>query len=141
LPFHFFEAATGTYPDGASLPGLPVVNNKQDEVDDKRASSNLKDDSVEDAKETSNGQKSSSSPLKAAEERRALLKEVKDHLELLKDLESVIPASELQKRKKELFLSLPPAPSKKFKGKKSNPVAKFSENADEEMVDVTEEEV
>lgn len=45
------------------------------------------------------------------EERRALLKEVKDHTELLKEFEGVIPAEELAKRKRELYAALPPVPS------------------------------
>jgi len=42
-----------------------------------------------------------------AEERRALITEIKDHLELLKEFEGVIPKSELDARKTELFNSLP----------------------------------
>jgi hypothetical protein len=45
-----------------------------------------------------------------ADERRRMLNEVRDHLELLKEFEGVIPADELAKRKRELFMALPPAP-------------------------------
>mmetsp|Transcript_609 Transcript_609/g.1253 ORF Transcript_609/g.1253 Transcript_609/m.1253 type:complete len:416 (-) Transcript_609:119-1366(-) len=44
------------------------------------------------------------------EERRALLKEVKDHTELLKEFEGIIPQDELIQRKKALYLALPPVP-------------------------------
>lgn len=44
------------------------------------------------------------------EERRALLKEVKDHTELLKEFEGIIPQEELIQRKKALYLALPPVP-------------------------------
>ncbi len=44
------------------------------------------------------------------EERRALLKEVKDHTELLKEFEGIIPQEELNQRKKALYLALPPVP-------------------------------
>merc|ERR1712238_562220 len=47
------------------------------------------------------------------ERRRALLKEVREHLELLKEFEGVISAKDLTKKKKELFNSLPPAPEGK----------------------------
>ena len=43
--------------------------------------------------------------------RRALLKEVRDHLEILKEFEGIVPTEELERRKKELFLSLPPTPT------------------------------
>jgi hypothetical protein len=45
-----------------------------------------------------------------AEERRRALKEVREHLELLKEFEGVISDDDLLKRKRELFLALPPAP-------------------------------
>jgi len=44
------------------------------------------------------------------EERRAMLKEVKDHTELLKEFEGIIPDEELVKRKRALYLALPPVP-------------------------------
>lgn len=44
------------------------------------------------------------------EERRAMLKEVKDHTELLKEFEGVIPEEELIKRKRALYAALPPVP-------------------------------
>jgi len=49
-----------------------------------------------------------------AEERRALLKEVKDHMEILNEFENIVPEEELKKRKKELFSSLPPIPTIEF---------------------------
>jgi len=42
------------------------------------------------------------------EERRALLQEVKDHTELLKEFEGIIPDEELAKRKRALCAALPP---------------------------------
>lgn len=45
-----------------------------------------------------------------AEDRRRTLDEVKEHLALLKEFEGVISVDDLAKRKRELFLALPPAP-------------------------------
>lgn len=42
--------------------------------------------------------------------RRKMLQEVKEHLDLLKEFEGVIPAEELASRKRELFAALPSAP-------------------------------
>lgn len=42
--------------------------------------------------------------------RRKLLREVKDHMELLTQFEGVIDSDTIKKRKRELFLSLPPPP-------------------------------
>ena len=42
--------------------------------------------------------------------RRDLLKEVKDHMELLTQFEGIIDSDTIKKRKRELFLSLPPPP-------------------------------
>lgn len=44
------------------------------------------------------------------EERRAILKEVKDHTELLREFEGVIPDDELAARKRALYAALPPVP-------------------------------
>jgi hypothetical protein len=44
-------------------------------------------------------------------ERRMALQEVREHLELLKEFEGVVPDEELANRKRELFLALPPAPT------------------------------
>jgi len=44
------------------------------------------------------------------DERRLLLQEVREHLDLLKEFEGVIAPEELNKRKRELFLALPSAP-------------------------------
>lgn len=64
---------------------------------------------------SSNGTALSSSDLspssRAAGERCSMLKEVREHLVLLKDFEGVISDAEIKKRKRELFKSLPPAPS------------------------------
>lgn len=43
-------------------------------------------------------------------ERQRLLSEVREHLDLLKEFEGVIPQEDLNERKRELFLALPPAP-------------------------------
>lgn len=45
-----------------------------------------------------------------AEDRRRTLEEVKEHLALLKEFEGVISEEDLAKRKRELFIALPPAP-------------------------------
>lgn len=45
-----------------------------------------------------------------AEDRRRTLEEVKEHLALLKEFEGVISEEDLAKRKRELFMALPPAP-------------------------------
>jgi len=44
------------------------------------------------------------------EERRAILKEVKDHTELLASFAGIIPDDELLKRKRRLYAALPPVP-------------------------------
>jgi hypothetical protein len=44
-------------------------------------------------------------------ERRMALQEVREHLELLKEFEGIVPDEELANRKRELFLALPPAPT------------------------------
>jgi hypothetical protein len=44
------------------------------------------------------------------EERRAVLEEVRQHLDILKEFEEVVPEEELNKRKRELYLALPGAP-------------------------------
>ncbi|KAL7575484.1 hypothetical protein ACA910_020070 [Epithemia clementina (nom. ined.)] len=45
-----------------------------------------------------------------SDERRRLLQEVREHLDLLREFEDVAPDEELIKRKKELYAALPPAP-------------------------------
>jgi hypothetical protein len=59
------------------------------------------------------------------EERRSLLREVREHLDLLREFEGVISQEEINKRKRELFLSLPPAPPPAMgrKGKKDGTFA------------------
>jgi hypothetical protein len=44
-------------------------------------------------------------------DRRKILQEVREHLELLKEFEGVVPDEELANRKRELFLALPLAPT------------------------------
>ena len=46
----------------------------------------------------------------SAEERRKLLAEVREHLDILKEFEGAISPEELAERKRQLFLALPPAP-------------------------------
>lgn len=58
------------------------------------------------------------------EERRAMLKEVKDHTELLKEFEGVIPEEELAKRKRALYAALPPVPLPAAGGKMQRKKAK-----------------
>jgi hypothetical protein len=45
------------------------------------------------------------------EKRRAMLKEVKDHTELLESFRGVIPDEELNERKRALYAALPPVPT------------------------------
>jgi hypothetical protein len=54
------------------------------------------------------------------EERRMVLKEVREHLELLKEFEGVISQDELNKRKRDLFMALPPAPPAAIIGRKNS---------------------
>ena len=44
------------------------------------------------------------------EERRAVLHEVREHLDILKEFQDLVPEEELNKRKRELYLALPDAP-------------------------------
>ena len=53
-----------------------------------------------------------------AEDRQSTLKEVRDHLEILKQFEGIIPVDEINRRKRELFLALPPAPPPQSAGKR-----------------------
>lgn len=46
----------------------------------------------------------------SVEERRAILHEVREHLDILKEFQELVPEEELKKRKRELFLALPDAP-------------------------------
>lgn len=48
---------------------------------------------------------------KPSEERRQLIKEVRDHLDLLKEFEGTVSEEEIAKRKRDLFLALPAAPA------------------------------
>ena len=56
------------------------------------------------------------------EDRRLMLNEVKEHLDLLKEFEGVIPAEDLVRRKRELFLAMPPAPPPAKRTKKEDTV-------------------
>lgn len=47
---------------------------------------------------------------KLVDDRRKVLQEVREHLDLLKEFEGVITDEELAKRKRDLFAALPPAP-------------------------------
>ena len=47
---------------------------------------------------------------KPIEDRRHLLREVREHLDLLKEFEGVISEDDIARRKRELFMALPPAP-------------------------------
>ena len=53
-----------------------------------------------------------------ADERRLMLNEVREHMELLKEFDGIIPHEELVKRKQELFLAMPPAPPPAKRAKK-----------------------
>ena len=67
------------------------------------------------------GEEDVSSETGPAAQRQRILKEVRDHLELLKQFDGVIPVEEINRRKHELFLALPPAPppSSAFKRSKA----------------------
>jgi hypothetical protein len=49
-------------------------------------------------------------PPRDMDDRRTVLQEVRAHLDLLKEFEGIIPAEELNSRKRQLYLALPPAP-------------------------------
>lgn len=51
-------------------------------------------------------------PHNTVEDRQRILNEVRDHLELLKEFEGIIPDEEINRRKRQLFEALPPAPPK-----------------------------
>mmetsp|Transcript_5550 Transcript_5550/g.6448 ORF Transcript_5550/g.6448 Transcript_5550/m.6448 type:complete len:301 (-) Transcript_5550:116-1018(-) len=53
-----------------------------------------------------------------SESRRLLLQEVRQHLDLLKEFEGVIPEDDLSRRKRELFMAMPPAPPSHSKRQK-----------------------
>ena len=56
------------------------------------------------------------------EDRRLMLNEIKEHLNVLKEFEGVIPAEDLVRRKRELFLAMPPAPPPAKRTKKEDTV-------------------
>ena len=68
-----------------------------------------------------------------AEERRKLLKEVREHLDILKEFEGVIDEEDLKKRKRALYDALPvaPPPSKEAKQEED-----ATNGVDEEAVNV-----
>ena len=49
-------------------------------------------------------------PLDPLEQRRKILTEVREHLDLLKEFEGIISEEDLAQRKRDLFRALPPAP-------------------------------
>mmetsp|Transcript_14629 Transcript_14629/g.14108 ORF Transcript_14629/g.14108 Transcript_14629/m.14108 type:complete len:333 (-) Transcript_14629:83-1081(-) len=99
----------GEYPPGASS------KDEDDNSIGRKAKSNGKENL--DAKISKHKPDTATRPKTEADERRALLQEVREHLELLKEFEGIIPATEMSKRKKELFMSLPSAPSSAKKAK------------------------
>mmetsp|Transcript_27342 Transcript_27342/g.78805 ORF Transcript_27342/g.78805 Transcript_27342/m.78805 type:complete len:346 (-) Transcript_27342:1982-3019(-) len=76
------------------------------------------------------GQLASSSPARGGkkwagrqlddETRRAMLKEVKDHLDVIKQLEGIMPPTEAQQRKRALYAAMPPPPGSYKKARKGN---------------------
>lgn len=60
--------------------------------------------------EASGDQSSNNNSNDPIEQRRRVLSEVREHLNLLKEFEGIISQEDLNKRKRELFLALPPAP-------------------------------
>ena len=69
------------------------------------------------------------------EERRALLKEVKDHTELLREFVGIIPDNELAERKRALYAALPavplPSSSRKKQRKRSSLAGAVKSKMDE----------
>ena len=61
---------------------------------------------------------SSSVPTDPLDQRRKLLQEVREHLDLLKEVEGVISEEDLAERKRNLFMALPPAPPPAKDGKR-----------------------
>lgn len=98
----------GEYPPGANMRG--------GDDDDESGEEGAKKGATTRRSSTEKGSKTKAltSP---ADERRALLQEVREHLELLKEFEGVISPAEMSKRKKDLFMSLPSAPSSTRKDK------------------------
>ena len=124
----------GEYPPGANMRGGGEEEDESGEEGGKKGSTTRRTLAVQGSKA-----KTLTSP---ADERRALLQEVREHLELLKEFEGVISPAEMSKRKKDLFMSLPSAPSSTRKekskkrlsanGKSSAPKKAKIEDSDEE---------
>ena len=77
------------------------------------------DGNVSDELQAYAGQLASSSPARGGNRgtgqiddgtRRAMLKEVKDHLDVIKQLEGIMPAAEAEQRKRALYAAMPPPP-------------------------------
>ena len=77
------------------------------------------DGNVSDELQAYAGQLDSSSPVRGGTRgadhiddttRRAMLKEVKDHLDVIKELEGIMPAAEAEQRKRALYAAMPPPP-------------------------------
>lgn len=70
---------------------------------------------------------------KDEKERRTTLQEVREHLELLKEFEGIIPEEEIAQRKRDLFLSMPPIPAlpKRHKRVASGEVNVWNNNVNE----------
>ena len=52
--------------------------------------------------------------------RRAMLKEVKDHMDVIKQLEGIIPPAEAQQRKRALYAAMPPPPGPYKKARRNS---------------------
>lgn len=69
--------------------------------------------------------------------RRAMLKEVKDHMDVIKQLEGIMPPAEAQQRKRALYAAMPPPPGPYKKARRNNstvpvPLAAASDGEDSE---------
>lgn len=69
------------------------------------------------------------------EERRAILKEIKDHTELLREFVGVVPDDELAERKRALYAALPPVPPST--GKKRKKITDIAEAASADAAKAT----
>ena len=69
------------------------------------------------------------------EERRAILKEIKDHTELLREFVGVVPDDELAERKRALYAALPPVPPSA--GKKRKKITDIAEAASADAAKAT----
>lgn len=116
LAYRMFYKGDNVDPDlpPARPPREVVVPNKKPPSGVSRRSASLRDedDDSESGLKSFMEQmaKGSNDLLADAEERRKMLDEVKTHMELLREFEGVIPEEDLERRKRELFNALPPAP-------------------------------